>query len=137
MAHPEMKKVLIPTLTFLLLLIISFSFISESNSSPYQKKYFESLSNLEQGLKSIHSAIAGSDKKAIQLQIEKCREKLKAADIWLRYLNPVPYKQINGPLPVEWETEVFEKLEKPYKREGAGLTLAELYLEEENFSKDS
>jgi cytochrome c peroxidase len=38
---------------------------------------------------------------------------------------------------VEWETEVFEKFEKPYKREGAGLTLAELYLEEQTVKKDS
>lgn len=34
-------------------------------------------------------------------------------------------------------TEVFEKFEKPYKLEGAGLTLAELYLEEENIEQDS
>ena len=47
------------------------------------------------------------------------------------------YKKINGPLPVEWETEVFEKFEKPYKRNGAGLTLAELYLEEKVKNKDS
>lgn len=46
-------------------------------------------------------------------------------------------KKVNGPLPVEWETEVFEKFESPYKREGAELSLAELYLEEENLNKDS
>ena len=38
---------------------------------------------------------------------------------------------------MEWETEVFEKFEAPYKREGAGLTLAALYLEEEDIKKDS
>jgi cytochrome c peroxidase len=38
---------------------------------------------------------------------------------------------------VEWENEVFEKYEKPYKREGAGLALAELYLKADHFSKDS
>ncbi len=58
-------------------------------------------------------------------------------DFWFRYLEPTAYKKINGPLPVEWETEVFEKFEKPYKREGAGLTLAALYIEEKNFTKDS
>ncbi|MEI9809993.1 MAG: hypothetical protein WDO16_20180 [Bacteroidota bacterium] len=35
------------------------------------------------------------------------------------------------------ENEVFEKFEPPYKREGAGLTLAEQYLDEETISKDS
>ncbi len=55
---------------------------------------------------------------------------MKRIDFWTRYLDPLAFKQINGPLPVEWETEVFEKYEKPYRRVGAGLTLAELYLEE-------
>ena len=53
--------------------------------------------------------------------MEKIREnrlKLKEIDFWLRYLEPVAYKKINGPLPVEWETEVFEKWEAPYKRDG-------------------
>jgi cytochrome c peroxidase len=57
-------------------------------------------------------------------------------DFWFRYLEPISYKKINGPLPVEWETEVFEKFEKPYKREGAGLTLALLYLDESSIKKD-
>src|SRR5690606_19487868 len=67
----------------------------------------------------------------IKLAISEARKDMKAVDFWLRYLEPTVYKQVNGPLPVEWETEVFEKYEKPYKREGAGLTLAYLYLEEE------
>ena len=33
--------------------------------------------------------------------------------------------------------EIFEKFEKPYRRQGAGLTLVELYLGEENPAKDS
>lgn len=78
---------------------------------------------------------AGKD--AIRKEIAAARMKLKAIDFWLRYLEPIGYKKINGPLPVEWETEVFEKWEKPYKREGAGLTLAELYLDEENIQRDS
>ncbi len=52
-------------------------------------------------------------------------------------MEPIVYKKINGPLPVEWETEVFEKFEKPYKREGSGLSLAILYLNEEDANKDS
>jgi cytochrome c peroxidase len=47
---------------------------------------------------------------------------MKAIDFWLRYIEPTLYKKINGPLPVEWETEVFEKYEKPYRREGDGFT---------------
>ncbi len=73
----------------------------------------------------------------IKQEISKARVSLKSVDFWLRYIDPIAYKQVNGPLPVEWETEVFEKFEQPYRREGAGLTLAELYLDEENPDKDS
>ncbi|MEO5563727.1 MAG: cytochrome c peroxidase, partial [Chitinophagaceae bacterium] len=73
----------------------------------------------------------------IRKKIDLTRDGLKKMDFWFRYLEPTVYKKINGPLPVEWETEVFEKFEKPYKREGAGLTLAALYIEEETVSKDS
>ena len=55
----------------------------------------------------------------IKARIWEVRTKMKALDFWLRYLEPVAYMKINGPLPVEWENEVFEKFEKPYKREGA------------------
>lgn len=77
------------------------------------------------------------NKNFISKKIDSTRLSLKAIDFWLRYLEPVSYKQINGPLPVEWETEVFEKFEKPYKRLGAGLTLAYLYLQETNATSDS
>jgi len=73
----------------------------------------------------------------IKHDMESARLKLKSVDFWLRYFEPVAYKKINGPLPVEWENEVFEKFEKPYKREGAGLSLAELYLNTKGFTKDS
>jgi cytochrome c peroxidase len=65
------------------------------------------------------------------------RVQLKKNDFWLRYLEPLAYKKINGPLPIEWETEVFEKFEKPYKREGSGLSLAEQYIESDSIIKDS
>jgi len=74
---------------------------------------------------------------AVKEQIWEARLKMKGLDFWLRYLEPTVYKKINGPLPVEWETEVFEKFEKPYKRDGAGLTLAEQYLDEPSPVKDS
>src|SRR5690606_19735865 len=80
---------------------------------------------------------SASEKTKLLEQINAVRIDLKGLDFWLRYLEPITYRKINGPLPVEWETEVFEKFEKPYRREGAGLTLAALYLEEENISRDS
>jgi cytochrome c peroxidase len=76
-------------------------------------------------------------KNNIRLQINQARIQLKKMDFWLRYLEPVAYRKLNGPLPVEWETEVFEKFEAPYKREGKGLTLAAQYLDEEDIRKDS
>jgi cytochrome c peroxidase len=68
-------------------------------------------------------------------RINLARNEMKGVDLWIRYLEPLAYKKINGALPVEWETEVFEKFEKPYKREGAGLTLATLYLSEPGIEK--
>jgi cytochrome c peroxidase len=65
------------------------------------------------------------------------RLKMKGLDFWFRYLEPNVYRKINGPIPVEWENEVFEKFEPPYKREGAGLSLAEKYLAEKVIDKDS
>lgn len=73
----------------------------------------------------------------VKVRIKAARLALKGIDFWLRYLEPTAYHKINGPLAVEWETEVFEKYEKPYKREGAGLSLAELYLAENNIVKDT
>src|SRR5882672_4430299 len=57
---------------------------------------------------------AGKEK--IRSQIKSSRGKLKAIDFWLRYFEPIAYRKLNGPLPVEWETEVFEKFEAPYQR---------------------
>ena len=39
-------------------------------------------------------------------------------------------------VPVYNSMKVFEKFEKPYRREGAGLTLAALYLEEDTVLSD-
>ena len=58
-------------------------------------------------------------------------------DFWWMYYETIAYKKINGPLLIEWENEVFEKHEKPYKREGFGLSLALMYLEDKNITKDS
>ena len=79
----------------------------------------------------------GAGRDSLRGEIAATRLKLKAADFWLRYLEPNTYRRMNGPLPVEWETEVFEKFEKPYRRVGAGLTLAELALDDSTVTRDS
>jgi cytochrome c peroxidase len=123
--------------------IISFAFKNTSSEETYASVYASKTKLLRDELKVLLSETKQADLKnkeaveSLQKNILKARIQLKKTDFWLRYLEPLAYKKINGPLPVEWETEVFEKFEKPYKREGAGLTLAALYLEEENASNDS
>lgn len=121
------------------LMSFTFSFIT----STYKKLYSDEI-NL---LKTMQSEIILDIKVAdiystshlqyIKQKIANYRHQLKAVDIWLRYLEPVAYKQINGPLSVEWETEVHEKHEKPYKRLGSGFTLALLYLDNATINKDT
>ena len=122
---------------------ICFSFDNTSGTDNYYVEYKRKVADLKSSTLSLVSTIQKSnlenkhDVTEIRKEIQTARYKLKAVDFWFRYLEPTAYKQINGPLPVEWETEVFEKFEKPYKREGAGLTLAQLYMNEETFTKDS
>jgi len=118
------------------------SFENGSDKQQYTNVYYSTLQQFSNSgkklLKTIDEQHLGSNGIAvIRKEMNSVRCKLKVADFWLRYFEPTIYKKINGPLPVEWETEVFEKFEKPYKREGAGLTLAWLYLEERNPVKDS
>ena len=124
-------------------LLAVLSFRNNVPTNAYQDLYLARIKSFENNQESLLQDIAhwsptdtlASDK--IRKSIHENRTSLKSLDFWLRYLNPISYKQINGPLPVEWETEVFEKFEKPYKRPGAGLTLAELYLDETNVQPDS
>ncbi|MBC7451224.1 MAG: cytochrome C peroxidase [Cytophagales bacterium] len=122
---------------------ISFKTVSTNQTDTYTNHYDSKLnaykSMQQQLLKRIQSSDIHSteDLENIKTQINITRENLKGMDFWFRYLEPLAQKRINGPLPVEWETEVFEKFEKPYKREGAGLTLAALYIEEEEIEKDT
>lgn len=113
----------------ILVIIIAGSFAFKTGSTGYSGYYRSLLANFfteqEILLDKINAAHFPADKDAIAAEIEKTRLKLKNIDFWLRYLEPVKYKLVNGPLAVEWENEVFEKFEKPYKREGAGLYLAE------------
>ena len=124
------------------ILILIFSF-NNSESDNYKKHYLAKINTFLQAQNKLGNTILNSTKitnaeiELIKKEIAQTRLQLKAVDFWLRYLEPLAYKKINSPLPVEWETEVFEKHEKPYKRIGAGLTLAELYLDEEQINKDT
>ena len=134
------KKYLIVALLGFMV-ITAISFIQEKNS--YEENYVKQISLFENQQAILVNLIKDKDLSSPQNigmmkeEIFLARAKMKALDFWFRYLEPISYKKINGPLPVEWETEVFEKFEKPYKREAAGLTLALLYLEEPDSKKDS
>jgi cytochrome c peroxidase len=131
-------------LTLFGLTSVSLGWISgnfNTHKNAYKNLYFKRLDSFEQSLKTVIYAAekeGNNGNKALVLQkIHECRYKLKELDFWLRYFEPVAYKKINGPLQVEWETEVFENYEKPYKRNGAGLTLAENYILENDYRSDS
>jgi cytochrome c peroxidase len=122
--------------------ILSFSF-SVRVDKAYNSFYSNALQEFDQQQSILENSIIKSGlsseegKQAIRKSIEEARLKLKNIDFWLRYFEPNAYRKINGPLPVEWENEVFEKFEPPYRREGAGLTLAELSLDQKPLIKDS
>ena len=124
------------------LLFATFSFQKNIDSDSYVADYNTKLRTFKNSQLVLLETIKKSDlssktnREKIRLQIDQTRLALKNIDFWLRYLEPISYKQINGPLPVEWETEVFEKFEKPYKREGAGLTLAAIYLDEDTVKSE-
>lgn len=138
-----MKKK-ITLLSLLVVLTITFlSFDKSADHTPYKTIYLNRLYDFKKQQTDLVTLIEQSqlndpaDVAHIKKQIAVNRLSMKGIDFWLRYLEPISYKKINGPLPVEWETEVFEKFEKPYKRAGAGLTLARLYLDEDIVTKDT
>jgi len=121
-------------------IIVTFSFTQNENT--YYSIYIKKLNQFEKSelelisIINIYNLTNSSDIDKIRKSILLTRKQFKGLDFWFRYLDPLAHKKINGPLPVEWETEVFEKFEKPYKRQGAGLTLALQYLEETQINKD-
>src|SRR5690606_7042708 len=135
-----MRIVIVISLLFLISFMLSFGFRKEK---AYHSIYGQSISSFKSVQESLRNKIASADidswegREFVRTQIHEARLKLKSVDFWLRYFEPIVYRRINGPLPVEWENEVFEKFEPPYKREGGGLTLAELYLDEPGIEKDS
>jgi cytochrome c peroxidase len=108
----------------------------------YGQLYSDRIAGFSAALSDLRIKIDGADwsdpktSEKIIASIHTSRRMLKTCDFWLRYLDPIHYRKINGPLPVEWENEVFEKFETPYRREGAGLSLAENKLEEDPFKKN-
>jgi cytochrome c peroxidase len=137
---PTKSKLIIAGVAAICLAVFSFS---EKPAATYYTDYAEQLQAFTHSQQKLLHLIEQSDLKQpsalekIKTQLQTTRDQLKGLDFWFRYLEPTVYKMINGPLPVEWETEVFEKFEKPYKRNGAGLTLAALYLQEQDANKDS
>ena len=123
----------------LISVLFSFTFsksdeeITSIQENTYITLYQEKLENFRASLTEISTSLNYTDRAPIEL-LHDARFQMKQIDFLLRYLEPTLYKKVNGPLPVEWETEVFEKYEKPYKRVGGGLTLAEGALEEVNDS---
>jgi len=122
--------------------IFCLSFSKKGNKS-YNQLYNHSLQEFNQQQAFLENFIIQTDLsseenlKSLRGQIELARLKLKNVDFWLRYFEPNAYRRMNGPLPVEWENEVFEKFEPPYRREGAGLSLAEISLNQKPLLKDS
>lgn len=130
-------------LLLLFFAVAAVSSFSSFDDNSYKKLYRERITGFLHADNALISTIKTQDpntaegRMAISNKIAEARLQLKGIDIWLRYLEPIAYRKINGPLPVEWETEVFEKFEPPYRREGYGLSLAEIYLDEKKISKDS
>ncbi len=135
-----MKKIRILSV---IVAVVVCSFTLGKQATTYRTHYVNALSGFEEATHTLYNTIKNTDcasapgKAQIKQEIGNARLKMKGIDIWLRYLEPVAYNKINGPLPVEWENEVFEKFEKPYRREGAGLSLAELYLDNPTINKDT
>ncbi len=122
-----MNRVLV-SLTGCIGLLLLLSFNEPRDDSRYAGQYEQkvrALISAQDELLRIAQSENGRETLLLRESLRRARLQLKAADFWLRYLEPVAYKKLNGPLPVEWETEVFEKFEVPYRRDGAGLTLAE------------
>jgi len=124
-----MRKIIVLVSIITSIFFINVSFkkntkVEKIQPNSYSELYLNEIENYSNKLKEYSSNEISKD------EIHLLRIELKNIDFWLRYFEPIAYKKLNGPLPVEWETEVFEKYEKPYKRIGAGLTLAENAIDE-------
>lgn len=141
-----MHMKLTATILILVVIVTAFAFRHPANNGKaYINNYHQHIDTLERAEQSLLQLIRHTDvntaagRDELLSEIHACRLALKASDFWTRYVLPETYKKLNGPLPVEWENEVFEKYEQPYRLTGAGLSLAEIYLnsEEEKLSADT
>ncbi len=112
--------------------VVAFRYASIDNA--YPTVYMSYSKGFEQSIEALTNYQNNKDfnNDTFRHLIHNARIQVKKLDFWWRYIDPIQYKLINGPLPVEWETEVFEKYEKPYKRIGGGLTLSEIALDDSN-----
>lgn len=130
------------TLLFLLLTAFSIKWKTALNEKPI-KLYQEQLDSLASALVYLNHELSATTSfdsvRCAQLtsKVHDSRLRLKRVDFWLRYTDPILYKHINGPLPIEWEVEVFEKYEPPYQRNAGGLILIEEMLDSKAPVKDS
>ena len=121
--------------SILCLIYLSLSFTTTKKNTTYTDHYNDLLENFYVSMNDLKNEITAGNisNQSVILEIKKriyiCRYILKSLDFWWRYYEPIAYKKINGPLLVEWENEIFEKHEKPYKREGLGLSLSLMYME--------
>ncbi len=125
-------------ITISLLSVLSFENAGTSYVNCYME-HLESFAAEQDRLIEIidrQTSISSEQVMLIKKEIAAARIELKAIDFWLRYLDPVTYKKINGPLPVEWESESINSKSYSIQRDGAGLTLSELYLDEAEVQKD-
>lgn len=138
---PDLMKSFIYLCTLVGLTAVCSFVVSEKTE--YTTLYQQRTTQFERAQQELRTLIAATDlhtasgKTGILQKIHANRVLLKSLDFWYRYSEPVMYRKLNGPLPVEWETEVFEKYEPPYRRTGAGLSLAEQYLDEPMPRSDS
>ena len=124
------------TVVTLFLLLFAWKNSNDAvKSNPFTTHFIDQIDEFNLHLKQLEDAVASDDQPAIDALLTKSRLSLKTVDFILRYANPLAHKGVNGPLPVEWEVEVFEKWEAPYKRIGNGLTQLEIALDEGRSTK--
>ena len=121
---------------------LGFQSTSKAEPNAYAVLYWERLDHLESAWNQL--ALFLERPFARQEHLDSLRQRvlalrkcLKSSDFWLRYLDPIQYRKLHGVLPVEWEVEVFEKWEAPYRREAGGLFLLLEYLKEPIVREDS
>src|ERR1044071_4033519 len=115
-----MRRVSVFSFVFAAIAMLAAAFKNSSDPELYLSVYNKGLERFDNSQLALLTAIKQSDLQKetdvvrIKELILKARTEMKGMDFWFRYLEPLAYKKINSPLPVEWETEVFEKFEAPY-----------------------